>query len=108
MARKHFIYIYFLLFFASGFSGLIYESIWSHYLKLFLGHAAFAQTLVLSIFMLGLALGGYLSSRFERKIPNLLVAYAVVELLIGFAALIFHNVYVGAASLAYDTVIPVL
>ena len=35
-----------LLFTASGFAGLIYESIWSHYLKLFLGHAAYAQTLV--------------------------------------------------------------
>ena len=29
-----------LLFFVSGFSGLIYESVWSHYVKLFLGHAA--------------------------------------------------------------------
>jgi hypothetical protein len=34
----------------SGFSGLIYESIWTHSLKLFLGHAAYAQTLVLAIF----------------------------------------------------------
>src|SRR4051794_6516776 len=42
------------LFAASGFAGLIYESIWTHYLKLFLGHAAYAQTLVLAIFMGGL------------------------------------------------------
>ncbi len=41
------IHVYFVLFVLSGFSGLIYESIWSHYLKLFLGHAAYAQTLVL-------------------------------------------------------------
>lgn len=33
----------------SGLSGLIYESLWTHYLKLFLGHAAYAQTLVLAI-----------------------------------------------------------
>ena len=45
----------FLLFTISGFAGLIYESIWSHYLKLFLGHAAYAQTLVLAIFMGGMA-----------------------------------------------------
>ena len=32
----------FVLFFVSGFSGLIYESVWSHYVKLFLGHAAYA------------------------------------------------------------------
>ncbi len=47
----------FALFTVSGFAGLIYESIWSHYLKLFLGHAAYAQTLVLALFMGGMALG---------------------------------------------------
>ena len=46
-----------VLFTISGFAGLIYESIWSHYLKLFLGHAAYAQSLVLAIFMGGMALG---------------------------------------------------
>ena len=48
--------MFFAIFAVSGFSGLIYESIWSHYLKLFLGHAAYAQSLVLSIFMGGMAL----------------------------------------------------
>ncbi len=33
------------LFMLSGLAGLIYESVWTHYLKLFLGHAAYAQTL---------------------------------------------------------------
>jgi predicted CxxxxCH...CXXCH cytochrome family protein len=33
---------FFAVFAVSGFSGLIYESIWTHYLKLFLGHAAYA------------------------------------------------------------------
>ena len=42
---------FYVLFTVSGFAGLIYESIWTHYLKLFLGHAAYAQTLVLAIFM---------------------------------------------------------
>ncbi|MBK8065510.1 MAG: hypothetical protein IPK29_16810, partial [Betaproteobacteria bacterium] len=43
----------FALFALSGFTGLIYESLWSHYLKLFLGHAAFAQSFVLIMFMGG-------------------------------------------------------
>ena len=34
----------FLIFFVSGFCGLIYESIWSHYLKLILGHAAYCAS----------------------------------------------------------------
>ena len=41
----------FIIFSISGLTGLIYESIWSHYLKLVLGHAAYAQTLVLAFFM---------------------------------------------------------
>src|ERR1700682_3776233 len=49
--------ILYALFAVSGFAGLIYESIWTHYLKLFLGHAAYAQTLVLAIFMGGMAIG---------------------------------------------------
>jgi len=53
------------LFVASGFTGLIYESIWSHYLKLFLGHAAYAQALMLAIFMGGMAIGAWLTVRHQ-------------------------------------------
>ena len=60
----------FLAFFASGFSGLIYESVWAHYVKLFLGHAAYAQTLVLVIFIGGLAAGAALCARFAERIRN--------------------------------------
>ncbi|HEX9571405.1 MAG TPA: hypothetical protein VF969_04035, partial [Burkholderiales bacterium] len=52
----------FALFTLSGFTGLIYESVWSHYLKLYLGAAAFAQSFVLAAFMGGLALGAWLAS----------------------------------------------
>src|SRR6266581_2687426 len=73
----------FFLFAASGFAGLIYESIWTHYLKLFLGHAAYAQALVLGIFMGGMALGSWISSRYSLRWKNLLVGYALAEGLIG-------------------------
>ena len=35
--------VLFALFALSGFCGLIYESIWAYYLKLFVGHAAYAR-----------------------------------------------------------------
>ena len=44
LAARGFLPSVVVLFAVSGFAGLIYESIWSHYLKLFLGHAAYAQT----------------------------------------------------------------
>ena len=68
--------VYFVLFTVSGFAGLIYESIWTHYLKLFLGHAAYAQTLVLALFMGGMAIGSWLCSRLSGRWRNLLRGWA--------------------------------
>jgi spermidine synthase len=99
---------FFLLFTLSGFAGLIYESIWSHYLKLFLGHAAYAQTLVLAIFMGGMAIGSWLCSRYSGNWGNLLVGYAAAEAVIGICALVFHKVFVGATDFAYDSIMPSL
>ena len=59
-----------LAFTASGCAGLIYESVWSHYLGLYLGHAAYAQTLTLGIFMGGMTLGAYIVSRYIGRIRN--------------------------------------
>ena len=98
----------FVLFTLSGFAGLIYESIWSHYLKLFLGHAAYAQTLVLALFMGGMALGAWAASRFSARWRNLLRGYAIVETVIGIAALIFHRVFVGVTDAAYESILPAL
>ena len=94
------------LFGASGFAGLIYESIWTHYLKLFLGHAAYAQTLVLAIFMGGMALGSWISSRWSPRWRSPLRAYAATEAAISVLALGFHELFTGAMGLAYDVVLP--
>ena len=98
--------VYVLLFVLSGFAGLVYESVWTHYLKLFLGHAAYAQTLVLSIFMGGMAAGAWAASRFSGRIRNLLLAYAVAEAVVGVAGIFFHPVFLAATQFSYDTVIP--
>ena len=97
---------YFFIFALSGGAGLIYESIWTHYLKLFLGHAAYAQTLVLAIFMGGMAIGSALAARFSHRVGNTLAAYAIVEALIGIAALVFHPLYTTSVQYAYDSLFP--
>lgn len=96
----------FVLFFLSGFSGLIYESVWSHYVKLFLGHAAYAQTLVLVVFVGGLALGAWLCARVAERLRNPLRIYAIVEALIGLMALAFHPVFVSTIEWGYGTLLP--
>ena len=60
--------VLFLLFFLSGISGLIYESIWSRYIRQFVGSAATAQILVLSLFMGGMSLGALLAGRYIRRV----------------------------------------
>ena len=105
VARRRFLLGIFVV---SGFTGLIYESIWSQYLKLFLGHAAYAQTVVLSMFMGGMALGAWLVTRHYARLRQLLWAYLLVEALIGLLGIVFHRVFVTATDLSFATVIPAL
>jgi spermidine synthase len=97
-----------VVFVVSGFTGLIYESIWSHYLKLFLGHAAYAQTLVLAIFMGGMALGSWAVAHYSARLRHLLWSYVLVEGLIGLLGIIFHRTFVVASDFSFVTVIPSL
>src|SRR6185503_11172172 len=97
---------FYILFTASGFAGLIYESLWTHYLKLFLGHAAYAQSLVLIVFMGGMAGGAALCARFSARIANPLAAYAAVEALVGLLALVFHPVFVTLTDWSYASLLP--
>src|SRR3984885_8108450 len=96
------------VFLISGFTGLIYESIWSHYLKLFLGHAAYAQTLVLAIFMGGMALGSWAVARYSAPLRHLLWSYVLVEGMIGLLGVIFHRTFVAASDFSFASVIPSL
>ena len=98
--------VLFAAFTLSGFSGLIYESIWTHYLKLFLGHSAYAQSLVLAIFMGGMAIGAALAARRSHRWGNALRAYALCEGLVGLLAVGFHPAFTAFLDLAYDSVIP--
>ncbi len=100
--------VLFALFTLSGFTGLIYESLWTHYLKLFLGAAAFAQSFVLAAFMGGLALGAWLASRWSARLTNLLAVYGWVEALIGAGALLFHPLFVLLTQASLDHVLPAL
>jgi len=88
------------LFVVSGFAGLVYQSLWSHYLGLVLGHAAYAQSLVLAIFMGGMALGAWGAARLGLRWRRLVLAYAAAEAAIGVLGLAFHPVFVGYTRLS--------
>src|SRR5213592_4711849 len=102
-----------LLFFVSGATALIYEVIWSRYLSLMLGSTVQAQTVVLAVFMGGLAMGNRLFGKRSGVIAEPLRTYGVLELVIGAYAFMFPRFYrlgdllfVNAGSAVAD--IPVL
>lgn len=97
-----------LIFVLSGFSGLIYQSIWTQYLGLFLGHSSYAQSLVLILFMGGMALGAWLVSRWSSRVRRPLLAYALIEVLIGLLGLCFDGIYQGITGWAYGHLLPML
>ena len=95
-----------ILFILSGAAGLVYESIWSRYLGLFVGHSAYAQIVVLVIFLGGMSVGALLAGNRSHRIRDPLVGYAWAEAAVGVLGLIFHPLYQGATTMAYDSWFP--
>jgi len=96
------------VFIVSGAAGLIYESIWSRYLGLFVGHSAYAQIIVLVIFLGGMSLGAHLASRWSSRLRSPLLWYAVAEFVVGVLAGVFHDVFLASTAWAYDSAFPAL
>jgi spermidine synthase len=95
-----------LLFILSGAAGLFYESVWSRYLSLFVGHNAYAQVIVLVIFLGGMAIGAMLVARWTERLREPLFGYALVEAAVGLVGLVFHDLYLAVTGWAYATVFP--
>ena len=94
------------VFVLSGAAGLIYESIWSRYLGLFVGHSAYAQIIVLVIFLGGMSLGAHVVGRKSSRLRAPLIWYAGVELLVGLLAFVFHDAFLGVTAWIYQSVFP--
>jgi len=71
-----------LIFFASGASALVFETLWFHQAGLTLGNSVWASSLVLAGFMGGLALGNALAARWGDRVINPVRSYAWLEVAI--------------------------
>jgi spermidine synthase len=108
LAKSHVAIIGWTIFFASGFAGLVYQSLWARYLGTFVGHAAYAQALVLAIFMGGMAIGSWYASRKTTLWSRLIYRYAQIEGLIALLAFLFHWAFFSATAFTLEHVVPVL
>jgi spermidine synthase len=76
-----------LIYFLSGVCSLIDEVIWVRLLKLTLGNTVYASSIVVSVFMGGLALGAFIMGRYCDRIKRRLRLYALLETLVTISAL---------------------
>src|SRR5690606_13565635 len=77
-------------------TALVYEVLWSKYLSMMLGSTVQAQTVVLAVFMGGLAIGNRVFGKRSASVKSPLLGYAVMELFIGAYAILFPSIYSGA------------
>lgn len=86
--RRTVVAVLMLIYLASGACSLIYEVVWLRLLKLSLGNTVYASSVVVSVFMAGLALGAFLMGRRSDRVRKPLRLYAVLELAITGAAVL--------------------
>jgi predicted membrane-bound spermidine synthase len=89
MRKQNYGSLVLVLFFCSGATALVYEVIWSKFLSQMFGSTIYAQTVVLAVFMGGLALGNKLFGRWADKLQKPVHAYGYLEILIGLYAFFF-------------------
>src|SRR5690606_39029332 len=94
------LYVAFVL---SGVAGLAFGVRWHRCPALFVGAGAFAQLLVLSVSLGGLAVGALAASARPREVARPLVGYAVLEGVLGGFGLPFHPLCLFVTGLGYDT-----
>src|SRR6185295_20306303 len=87
------------IFFASGASALIFETLWFRQAGLAFGNSVWASSLVLAGFMGGLAMGNALSARYGDRYRNPVRVYAVAEVVIALTGvgLVYLFPFFGAA-----------
>jgi spermidine synthase len=88
------------IFFCSGMCSLIDEVVWFRLIKLTLGNTVYASSVVVSVFMGGLALGALVMSRRADRVGRPLLLYALLEIAVALAT-VAHPVALGAADGIY-------
>ncbi len=87
------------LFFLSGLTALVYQTIWARQLQLVFGTSQFAIATVLAAFMAGLAAGGFIMARYADRATQPLKVYGLLEIGIGLYALVFPLLLKAATPL---------
>jgi spermidine synthase len=85
----------FTLYVLTGFTGLLAEQGFEKYISLLVGATASASAVVLFTYFLGFALGGIAAARGLRRIRRPLMAYGLIEGLVGLSCVTFAYSFHG-------------
>src|SRR5262249_27197713 len=97
--------VFYVIFFLSGVTGLVYEVIWVRMTGLVFGNTSHAISIVLGAFMAGLALGSWKLGQTADRTTNPLRLYGLLEVGIGLSAALVPLVFRGLDSF-YWTIAP--
>jgi predicted membrane-bound spermidine synthase len=99
------LYVAFVL---SGVAGLVYEVLWTRYLGLYVGNGAYAQVLVLAVYLGGMALGAMIVADLSPRLRSPVRWYAAAELSLAAFGLVFHPIFVAVSDFSYETLFPAI
>ena len=86
--------LFILLSFAiSGLAALVYQVAWTRILSLLLGSSVYAFSLILAVFIFGLALGTVTTSNLLDRIRYLISSFGLTQIIIGFSSLFIFPLF---------------
>ncbi|HIE30675.1 TPA: MFS transporter, partial [Candidatus Poribacteria bacterium] len=92
-----------ICYFFSGFTAIAYQVVWTRYLSLALENTVYTYTIILTVFLLGIALGSILFARLFDKVGDLLRLFGYLELGVGLSAFVLGPiVYLFFVKVAYN------
>lgn len=77
----------------SGMAALIYEVAWTRPLQMIMVSTVYTASILFGAFMLGLALGALIISRYSERIKNPLAAYGIMEIGIGIYGILLIPIF---------------
>ena len=80
-----------ILFFTSGFTGLIYEVLWMKELGLLFGNTAHAASTTLAAFFIGIGCGSFVLGKILSSKRHPLRIYALLEFFVAISALLYFQ-----------------
>lgn len=96
--------LFFIGTFLTGFAGLVYQVVWQRYLAILIGSEAKSSSLVVSIFLIGLASGYFIFGKIMEKDwsrHKSMRFYGFVELAIGIYAILFPFLFQGYKTISF-------